>query len=114
MYVLDEVTVSRIKDCKTHGFPICLEESLSRIFKESVGEKLIEKMVTKLGLTELNITSARQIWEIYAEIIEELAGVLGKDVSEVIRFQSLKEMELMKGCTLCPLYQREISKRQER
>jgi len=52
-------------------------------------------------------------WEIHDEVCNELARVLGKDVSEVIEFQSLREMESMKRCTLCPLYQREVTIRQE-
>ncbi len=113
LYVLDQATVSRIKDCKKHRFPICLEQSLSRIFRESAGEMLVERIVKRLDLTGQNITSAEQIWKMYDEILLELAKDLGTDVSEVIAFQCLKEMESM-GCTLCPLYQREVMKRQER
>jgi len=113
LYVLDEATVSRIKDCKSHGFPICLEQSLSRIFKESAGEMLLERIVKRLGLGERNITSADQIWKIYDEILSELAKDMGADVSDVIAFQSLKEMESI-GCTSCPLYHREVMKRRGR
>jgi len=113
LYVLDDATVSRIKECKNHGFPICLQESFSEIFREASGQILIEQIVAKLPLREGSITSASQIWMIYDQVLEDLAKALGKDVSEVIRFQSLRKMESMKGCTLCPLYQREISKRQE-
>lgn len=112
MYVLDEETISRIRDCKRHGFPICLEDSLSHIFRESHGERILERVINKLKLREQNITSAGQIWVIYNDVLAELARVLGKDVSEVIEFQSLKEMESMKGCMLCPLYQREVAKTQ--
>jgi len=113
LYVLDEATIVRIKDCKRHGFPICLEKSLSRIFKESAGEMLIERIVKRLGLTERDITSADQIWTLYDKILIELAKDMGSDVSDVIGFQCLKEMESM-GCTSCPLYQREVVKRKER
>ena len=73
---------------------------------------LIQRIVKKIGLGEQNVTSAEQIWRFYDEILCELASDMGKDVSEVIRFQSLKEMESI-GCTSCPLYQREVMKRQE-
>ncbi len=114
MQALDESTISRIKACKRHGFPICLEESIIQIFKESAGEKMIGRIVQRLSLTEQNITSAEQIWKIYDRVLNELAKDLGKDVSEVIAYQSLKEMESMKGCMLCPRHQREVAKGQER
>jgi hypothetical protein len=111
--VLDEVTISRIKNCKRHAFPICLEESLAEILKGPSGEVLLERIVIKLGVGERKITSAEQIWVIYGQVLDELATLLGKDVSEVLRFQSVKKMEMMQGCMYCPLYQREISKRQD-
>jgi hypothetical protein len=114
LYVLDEATISRIKDCKRHGFPICLEEALYEIFKESAGEVLIERIVNRLGLKEQNITSSEVVWKIYDIVLTELTRDLGKDVSEVIEFQSIKEMESMVGCTHCPLYQREAMKQLEK
>ena len=49
---------------------------------------LIRRIVKRLGLGEQNVTSAEQIWKFYDEILCELASDMGKDVSEVIRFQS--------------------------
>ena len=114
MYVLDEATINRIKDCKRHGFPICLEEALAHIFKETAGEDLIERVIDRIGLRQQNITSSEEIWKIYDRALEELAKELGKDVSEVIEYQSLLEMESMEGCKHCPLYLREAMKRHER
>jgi hypothetical protein len=108
LQVLDSETILRIKDCKRHGFPICLEEAFSHIFREQQSELLINRYVEKLHLRLQNIESAEQIWKIYDLVLLEAAEELGKDVSQVIEFQSLKEMEKMKGCASCPLYRRQV------
>lgn len=104
--VLDELTVSRIKGCKDRGFPVCLEKSVIQIFKDPVGQKILHKLVLKLNLSQHNLTCAGQIWAIYERVLNEVANELGKDVAEIVKFQSVKEMEAMKGCMMCPLYQR--------
>jgi len=111
LYELDQETVSRIKDCKRHGFPICLEESLAVIFKESAGEAVIERVIKRLGLREQYVDSAKQVWEIYDKVLKELAEELGEDVSQVIEYQSVRKMESKSGCIGCPLYQREVCKK---
>ena len=50
---------------------------------------------------------------IYDQVLRELARELGTEVSQVIEFQSLEEMQTM-GCMLCPLYQDEVIKVQGR
>lgn len=108
---LDQDTIERIKDCKRHGFPICLEEALSVIFKESAGQFIIERIITRIGLRERSVDSASEIWQIYDEVLQELAKALGDDVARVIEFESVRRMQSMKGCSGCPLYQREAWKR---
>ncbi|HYB04618.1 MAG TPA: hypothetical protein VED17_09150 [Nitrososphaerales archaeon] len=110
MQVLDPLTVQRIRDCKRHGFPICLEEAFLRIFHEERGQALLNRYVKKLSLRFQNVESAEEIWGIYDQVLVEVAKDLGKDVSQVIGFQSLREMEMMKGCVSCPLYQREAGR----
>jgi hypothetical protein len=110
LQTLDETTVQRIKECKRHGFPICLEEALLHIFQEREAELLISRSTEKLKLGPKLIQSANQIFTIYDEMLLGFDEDLGKDVSQVVEFQSLKEMELMKGCMSCPLYQRRTNK----
>jgi len=110
LQVLDSETIQRIKDCKRHGFPICLEEAFAHIFREEQSELLVSRYVEKLRLRLQNIESAEQIWKIYDLVLLELAKDLGKDVSQVIEFQTLKEMENMKGCVSCPLYRKQVEK----
>lgn len=110
--LLDRATLDRIKACKNEGFPICLKDAVVQIFGEQVASVLLEKVEIKLGLGDgQTITSSQEIWKIYEETLEELGKGLGKDVSHVISFQSLKEMEAM-GCVSCPLYQREATEKQ--
>jgi hypothetical protein len=104
--------VLRIKECKTHGFPICLEATLSRIFKEGAGEQLIGRIVDRLDLRNQRITSSEQVWKIYENVLLALSKTLGEDVARVIQFESGREMEAM-GCSNCPLYRRAISGRRE-
>ncbi len=83
------------------------------IFSRNHTERgFLESIMNRLHLRQQYVTSANQVWKVYDDVLTELARVLGKDVSEVIEFQSIREMESMKGCTLCPLYQREICKPQ--
>jgi hypothetical protein len=51
------------------------------------------------------ISSPRDIWKMYNEYLARTANRMGIDVAQVIRFESLKEMESML-CTKCPLYQK--------
>lgn len=46
---------------------------------------------------------------IYDQILCDFAIEIGADVSQVIEFQALNEMESM-NCMLCPLYQREVTR----
>jgi hypothetical protein len=108
LQVLDSETIHRIKDCKRYGFPICLEEAFSQIFHEEQSELLVNRYVEKLRLRLHNVESAEQVWKVYDLVLLEMAKELGEDVSRVIEFQSLKEMEKMKGCTSCPLYRRHV------
>ncbi len=110
MEILDEATISKIKNCKRSGFPICLEKALSRMFRDSELEKLTERILGNPELREEMLSSAEQLWEIYDRMLEEFTRELGGDVSAVIEFQSFKEMQSM-GCSMCPLYQREAEKR---
>ena len=108
--MLNQETVDRIKDCKRHGFPICLEKALDTIFKEPASEAITERIVTKLALREQYITSASQIWDIYGRVLREMEVELGEGAARVVEAQSVNEMEVMSGCTHCPLYQRLICK----
>ncbi len=110
MQTLDETTIQRIKDCKRHGFPICLEEAILRIFLEEQGELLINRYIEKLAIGSRPIESAELIWETYDQVLRELGKELGEDVSQVIEYQSIKEMEAMRGCLSCPLYRRRATR----
>jgi len=109
MSILNEGTLGRIQDCKTPGFPQCLEASLFKIFRFSEQQGLIENLVKKLELEQRGDqrSTEEQIWTLYDQVLRELGRELGPDVSQVIEFQSLVEMETM-GCMLCPLYQGEV------
>ena len=74
----------------------------------------MEKIIEKLELGEMHgpITS-EQIWAIYYQVVRELARELATDVSQVVEFQALDEMEFM-GCMSCPLYQHQVIKIQGR
>ena len=108
--MLNQETVDRIKDCKRHGFPICLEKALDTIFKEPASETITERIVTKLALREEYITSASQIWDIYDRVLREIEVELGEGVARVAEAQSVSEMEIQSGCNHCPLYQKQICK----
>jgi hypothetical protein len=108
--VLDQETVDRIKDCKRHGFPICLEKALDTIFKEPASEAITERIITKLALRQQYITSASQIWDTYDRVLTEIGVELGEGVARVAELESVNEMEVMSGCNHCPLYRRQVCK----
>jgi len=91
---------------------MCLEATLSRIFKEAAGEQLILRIVDRLDLRNQRITSSEQVWKIYEDVLLELSKSLGEDVAKVIWFQNIQEMQAM-GCSNCPLYRRAISGNRE-
>lgn len=107
---LDEETISRIKDCKRRGFPICLEESFLVIFKDTAGKAIVERIIKRLGLSYHDVDSGRQVWETYDLVLKEISIEMGEDLSKVLEYQSIREMESMPGCTGCPLYRREACK----
>ncbi len=109
--LLEEKTlaITRLEECKRKGFPICLKASLFRIFNESSGQFLLDGILNNIDSekSEHHPLTARQVWMIYDQIICDFAIETGTEVSQVIEFQALNEMETM-NCLLCPLYQREV------
>jgi hypothetical protein len=107
---LDEETINKIKACKQRRLPICLEKSLVSIFREDIGQRLLDKIVYELGLDYGGpIASSEQLFTIYDKALDLLAQELGDGVSKVIEFQSVDETEKM-GCANCPLYRKRICK----
>lgn len=107
----DEPAFSRLDDCKEEGFPLCLKASLYRIFNESSGHSLLDRILRNFDPRTRGHypITARQVWTIYDHTICNFALEIGADVSEVVEFQALNEMESM-NCLLCPLYQREVTR----
>ncbi len=102
--LFDEKTLEQMKACTRAEFPLCLSESLLKVFgnqgKESLNKIILDKTVEKLS-----ISSPKDVWNLYNEYLEITARRLGIDVAQVIRFESLNEMESM-CCTACPLYEK--------
>ncbi len=105
----DELESNRLNECKKEGFPLCLKASLFRIFNESSGQFLLERILRSIDLRkrEHHPLTAREVWMIYDRIVCDFAIEIGTDMSQVIEFEALNEMESM-NCLLCPLYQREV------
>ena len=100
----DEETLEKMRACKKAEFPICLNESLLRMFGAN-GKKRLDAMVMNEIFDYRQISSPKDIWKLYEEYLKHIANILGEDVSQVIEFESLKEMESM-FCTKCPLYEK--------
>jgi len=105
----DAPASSRLNDCKREGFPLCLKASLFRIFNESSGQFLLDRILsnTHRRKKEHHPVTSRVVWMNYDYVMCDFAVEIGVDVSQVIEFQVLNEMESM-NCLLCPLYQREV------
>ena len=90
----DETTLERIRACKQAEFPICLNESIKRMFGEN-GKKTLDRIVMNETFENSAITSPNDIWNLYKKYMERVSNILGEDVKEVIEYENLKEMESM-------------------
>jgi hypothetical protein len=105
---LDDATNERTKACTEAEFPLCLENSLVEMLGAK-GRQSIESVLRKNGFERTEVLSPRDVWSLYEKYIRAFASGLGKDVAEVIQFQTTKKIESMR-CTSCPLYETELEK----
>jgi hypothetical protein len=104
----DEATLEKMKQCTKVEFPICLSEAMLKMFGVR-GKKSLDSIVMNETFENTQISSAKDIWNLYEKYIERAANLLGDDVAQVIEFETLKEMKAML-CTKCPLFERGIEK----
>lgn len=100
----DKTTLEKLKACKRVEFPICLNESLSRMFGKD-GKRRLDSIIMNDTFTNPPIVSPRDIWELYEKYLERAGNILGEDVGKVIEYESVKEME-REFCTRCPLFEK--------
>ena len=103
----DEDALEKMRACKKAEFPICLRESLIRMFGEN-GKKRLDSIITNETFESEPITSTKDIWKLYERYIERISNVMGVDVGKVIEFESVREMESM-FCTKCPLFEKHLN-----
>jgi hypothetical protein len=99
---LDPPIGERFRACKEFGFPICLQRSLDAIFQKHSSE-IVSIARQRAASGSIAITSSKDIWQLYVEILASLAKTIGDSSLGVIESRALKEMELLK-CAKCPLY----------
>jgi hypothetical protein len=73
------------------------------------GKRSIDSIVMNEALENVNISSPKDVWNLYDRYIEEVVDLYGEDIAEIFEYESMKEMESM-FCTRCPLYE-SVSKR---
>lgn len=100
----DEATLEKMKACEKAEFPICLNESITRMFGIT-GKRMLDKFVMNETFENTPINSPRDIWNLYEKYVGRASNILGDDVGEVIEFESVKEMEKM-SCNKCPLFEK--------
>lgn len=105
---LNEETLEKMRACTKAEFPICLDKALCRMFGAH-GRHTLDSILKKDKFEKNAINSPKDIWKLYERYIVGLANRLGSDVSHVIEFESLSQMESML-CTKCPLYEMELEK----
>lgn len=97
-----EAPPEKMETCINEQFPICLKESMVRIFGEK-GKKALDKFVMNETFENTPVTSPRDISDLYEKYLERASNILGEDVGKTIGFESVNEMERML-CTKCPLF----------
>ena len=93
-----------MKACKREEFPICLNESLLRMFGKD-GKRRLDAIVMNETFENSPVNSHSDIWSLYEKYLERAGNILGDDVGKVIEFESVKEMEAL-FCTRCPLFEK--------
>lgn len=73
------------------------------MFGESYGGALFP-IADAAGYNPQNVSTPRDVWRMYFDLMESWGKGMGKDVADVLRYQSMNEMESM-SCTECPLYE---------
>lgn len=104
----DKETVEKMKACKRFEFPICLNESLLRMFGND-GKKRLDAIIMNETFQNSPINSPSDIWKLYEAYLDRAGNILGDDVGKVIEFESVKEMESLL-CTKCPLFEKHFTK----
>lgn len=107
---LDHKTIEKFKACKEAKFPICLDHAVNEIFGD---KELMLSLAEKAGFEKKDIMSAEDVWNLYLKLGDSWAKTLGKSVTAVIEYESLKEMEKI-GCTKCPLYEIELDRKNKK
>jgi hypothetical protein len=102
--LFDKETLAQMKACTRAKFPQCLDEALLKIFGKS-SRKSMNRIIADTTIQDTSISSAKDIWNLYDEYLARTADRFGIDVTQVIRFETLRQMELM-FCTKCPLYEK--------
>ena len=105
----EEEIIGKIADCLEAEFPVCLNEAMLGMFGAK-GKKSLDSIVMNETFENTEISSERDIWNLYEKYIERTANILGDDVAKVIEFQCLNQMKSM-PCISCPLHERELEKR---
>jgi hypothetical protein len=104
---LDRKTIEIMRECKEAGFPLALERSLERIFKD---KELVLSLARKITSFETpKVPNCHDIWQVYVKVLSSLKDLLGNDFVAVIESQVIREIESL-GCTQCPIYQMELER----
>ena len=92
-----------MRACKEAKFPICLDRSMLRMFGPK-GKKSIESIVMNEELENMAISTPKDVWHLYDKFIEEVGELYGDDISGLVEYGCMREMESM-FCMKCPLYE---------
>lgn len=101
-------TVDQMKACTRSQTPMCLDSAMGKMFGQD-NKNILRRIAERVGYEQSSVSSPRDVWKMYFDLMQSWAKAMGKDVSEVLEFQSLKEMKQM-SCNTCPLYEIEQNK----
>lgn len=95
-------TPERMRACIKEGYPACLNDAVIHMFGE-YGRNRLNHIVMNGIFADSSVESTKDVGSLYEKFVERAGDILGKDVADVIVFESLKQME-EKLCTKCPLF----------
>ena len=103
LHAIDKITIEQMKACTRSQTPLCLDGAMTKMFGQS-NQDLLLAIAERAGYSSHNISSPKDVWKMYFDLIESWAKGMGKDVAHVLEFQTLQEMEKM-SCGGCPLHE---------
>ncbi|MDG6904769.1 MAG: hypothetical protein JRN20_03170 [Nitrososphaerota archaeon] len=101
-------TAEMFKQCRSEGFPLCLQRALVGIFNN---EDMMVSLAESAGFNQRAISSTHEVWKLYLDLLSSLDKIFGRDSIAVIESKIIEEIKRM-HCTECPIFKMELERKE--